>query len=103
MNSTDTNQASEDEPTKSKVDWSTPYDEWLIPILNRFRYGGAIECRAIPSEIQLNIESLIRTEKLKLLAELEEYSEVMNSDVAPIYGVPMSVIYTLITKLEAEL
>ena len=60
-----TNQASEDEPTKSKVDWSTPYDEWLIPTLNRFRYGGAIECRAIPSEIQLNIESLLRTEKLK--------------------------------------
>ena len=67
---TDTNQASEDEATKSKVDWSTPYDEWLKPILNRFRYGGAIECRAIPSEIQLNIESLIRTEKLKLLAEV---------------------------------
>lgn len=66
------NQASEDEATKSKVDWSTPYDEWLKPILNRFRYGGAIECRAIPSEIQLNIESLIRTEKLKLLAEVRE-------------------------------
>ena len=67
-----TNQASEDEPIKSKVDWSTPYDEWLIPILNRFRYGGAIECRAIPSEIQLNIEAIIRTEKLKLLAEVRE-------------------------------
>ena len=72
MDSTDTNQASEDEPIKSKVDWSTPYDEWLIPILNRFRYGGAIECRAIPSEIQLNIEAIIRTEKLKLLAEVRE-------------------------------
>ena len=67
-----TNQASEDETTKSKVDWSTPYDEWLVPTLNRFRYGGPIECRAIPSEIQLNIESLIRTEKLKLLAEVRE-------------------------------
>ena len=71
-NPTNTNQASEDEPTKSKVDWSTPYDEWLIPTLNRFRYGGAIECRAIPSQIQLNIESIIRTEKLKLLAEVRE-------------------------------
>jgi len=77
-----TNQASEDEPTKSKVDWSTPYDEWLIPILNRFRYGGAIECRAIPSEIQLNIESLIRTEKLKLLAEVRE-RVVGESDYQP--------------------
>ena len=70
--STDTNQASEDKLIKSKTDWSTPYDEWLKPILNRFRYGGAIECRAIPSEIQLNIESLLRTEKLKLLAEIRE-------------------------------
>ena len=68
---TDTNQASEDETIKSKVDWSTPYDEWLIPILNRFRYGGAIECRAIPSEIQLNIESVIRTEKQELLDEVQ--------------------------------
>ena len=67
-----TNQASEDKTKKSKVDWSTPYDEWLVPTLNRFRYGGPIECRAIPSEIQLNIESLIRTEKLKLLAEVRE-------------------------------
>ena len=57
---------------KSRVDWSTPYDEWLVPTLNRFRYGGAIECRAIPSEIQLNIEALIRAEKLKLLAEVRE-------------------------------
>lgn len=70
------NQASEDEPTKSKVNWSTPYDEWLIPILNRFRYGGAIECRAIPSEIQLNIEALIRNEKLKLLNEVVHQSTV---------------------------
>ena len=67
-----TNQASEDELIKSKTDWSTSYDEWLIPTLNRFRYGGAIECRAIPSEIQLNIEAIVRTEKLKLLAEVRE-------------------------------
>ena len=57
---------------RSRVDWSTPYDEWLVPTLNRFRYGGAIECRAIPSEIQLNIEALIRNEKLKLLDEVRE-------------------------------
>ena len=57
---------------KSRVDWSTPYDEWLVPTLNRFRYGGAIECRAIPSEIQLNIEAIVRNEKLKLLAEVRE-------------------------------
>lgn len=44
---------------KTNVDWSTPYDDWLIPILNRFRYGGAIECRAIPSEIQIHIDKLI--------------------------------------------
>ena len=71
-----TNQASEDELIKSKTDWSTPYDEWLKPILNRFRYGGAIEFRAIPSEIQLNIESLIHTEKLKLLDEVTHQSTV---------------------------
>ena len=106
---TDTNQASEDEPTKSKVDWSTPYDEWLIPILNRFRHGGAIECRAIPSEIQLNIESLIRTEKLKLLAEVragEKLSayplrETGSGVLEPVheYAIPVSSL----NKLEAEL
>lgn len=46
----------EESTAKTKYDWSTPYDEWLIPILNRYRYGGAIECRAIPSEIQIYIE-----------------------------------------------
>ena len=68
--------------------------------------------QAIPDNEKLNMAlqpykdkvlHIVRTEKLKLLAELEEHSEVMNSDVVPIYGVPMSVIYTLINKLEAEL
>lgn len=51
----------------SKVDWATPYDEWLIPILNNYRYSGAIICRAIPSEIQTHIEALIQQEQLALL------------------------------------
>ena len=114
-NPADTNQASEDEATKSKVDWSTPYDEWLKPILNRFRYGGAIECRAIPSEIQLNIESLLRTEKLKLLAEVRE-RVVGKNDSLPGYPAPDLVEHNRLvrdglrheqriqlTKLEAEL
>ena len=100
-----TNQASEDEPTKSKVDWSTPYDEWLIPTLNRFRYGGAIECRAIPSEIQLNIESIIRNEKLKLLAEVRE--RVVGGDEPGITNIMIAAEHaeqrTALTKLEAEL
>ena len=100
-----TNQASEDEPTKSKVDWSTPYDEWLIPILNRFRYGGAIECRAIPSEIQLNIEALIRTEKLKLLAEVRE--RVVGGDEPGITNIMIAAEHakqmSALNKLEAEL
>lgn len=113
-----TNQASEDEPTKSKVDWSTPHDERPTPILNRFRYGGAIECRAIPSEIQLNIESLIRTEKLKLLAEVRE--RVVGEDLSHrslgtklrgvIYNTQIDSVNILkeeqreeLTKLEAEL
>ena len=113
-----TNQASEDEPTKSKVDWSTPYDEWLIPTLNRFRYGGAIECRAIPSEIQLNIESIIRTEKLKLLAEVRERvvgedkplqgkyraSGLMSYDMTNHYENSLRAEQrAVLTKLEAEL
>ena len=104
-NTTDTNQASEDETIKSKVDWSTPYDEWLIPILNRFRYGGAIECRAIPSEIQLNIESIIRTEKLKLLAEVRE--RVVGEDEPGITNTMIAAEHAeqnkALNKLEAEL
>ena len=100
-----TNQASEDEPTKSKVDWSTPYDEWLIPTLNRFRYGGAIECRAIPSEIQLNIESIIRNEKLKLLAEVRE--RVVGEDEPGVTNVMIAAEHAkqigVLTQLEAEL
>jgi hypothetical protein len=65
--------AQEDEELRNtKVDWSTPYDEWLIPILNRFRYGGAIECRAIPSEIQLHIEEVIAAARNQTLAEVRE-------------------------------
>lgn len=111
-----TNQASEDETTKSKVDWSTPYDEWLLPTLNRFRYGGAIECRAIPSEIQLDIESIIRTEKLKLLDEVRERvigendrGTITDPD-SPSYGEPYESttadkeeLRAELTKLEAEL
>lgn len=100
----DTNQASEDEAAKSKVDWSTPYDEWLVPTLNRFRYGGAIECRAIPSEIQLNIESIIRTEKLKLLDEVRErvVGEFSELDSNGRYNLKVEQRAAL-TKLEAEL
>ena len=110
-----TNQVSEDKLIKSKTDWSTPYDEWLLPTLNRFRYGGAIECRAIPSEIQLNIESLIRTEKLKLLAEVRE-RVVGENDYQPGNPAPDLVEHNQLvrdglrfeqrvelTKLEAEL
>lgn len=61
-----------DERKASKVDWSTPYDEWLIPILNRFRYGGAIECRAIPSEIQLHIEKILSAQRQALRDEVEK-------------------------------
>ena len=104
-NPTDTNQAREDETIKSKVDWSTPYDEWLIPILNRFRHGGAIECRAIPSEIQLNIESVIRTEKLKLLAEVRE--RVVGEDEPGVTNIMIAAEHAkqriALTKLEAEL
>ena len=95
-NPTDTNQASEDE-----LDNILDNIFWL-------GYKFAIDkLDKTPNEYLAEtieaIAAIIRTEKLKLLAELEEYSEVMNSDVVPIYGVPMSVIYTLITKLEAEL
>jgi hypothetical protein len=100
-----TNQVSEDKLIKSKTDWSTPYDEWLLPTLNRFRYGGAIECRAIPSEIQLNIESLIRTEKLKLLAEVRE--RVVGEDEPGVTNIMIAAEHAeqrnVLTKLEAEL
>ena len=94
-NTTDTNQASEDELQRYHLSGCAKYEtlRGIYPNDRRLT-GGPCSC---------GIESLIRTEKLKLLAELEEHSEVMNSDVVPIYGVPMSVIYTLINKLEAEL
>jgi hypothetical protein len=60
----------------SKVDWATPYDEWLIPILNRYRYGGPLECRAIPSEIQLEIELLVTT---RLLLEWQFIEQTMTT------------------------
>ena len=62
----------EESIAKTKHDWSTPYDEWLIPILNRYRYGGAIECRAIPSEIQLLINQRIKSVLDELVGELDD-------------------------------
>lgn len=44
---TDDTSREELEMKPTKYDWSTPRDGWLIPILNRYRYGGAIECRAM--------------------------------------------------------
>ena len=90
---------------KSRIDWSTPYDEWLVPTLNRFRYGGAIECRAIPSEIQLNIEALIRAEKLKLLDKIvgiasnKQFKDYTKQDIASFF----SRLGELERELEAEL
>ena len=68
MNQADANS----ETTKSKVDWSTPYDEWLIPILNRARRCGPIEFRALPSEIQLHVEEHYHQQLEAKLAETLE-------------------------------
>lgn len=97
----DTNQASEDIRNHISRNicheaYSSEYEE--LNSVAKWTHDKLVDEIIMPA-----INALIRTEKLKLLAELEEYSEVMNSDVVPIYGVPMSVIYTLITKLEAEL
>lgn len=66
----------------SKVDWATPYDEWLIPILNRYRYGGSLECRAIPSEIQLEIEKCM-AEQMRLIVD-ECKPEIRAHELGPV-------------------
>lgn len=66
----------------SKVDWATPYDEWLIPILNRYRHGGAIECRAIPSEIQLEIEKCIAKQMRLIIDECKP--EILANPLGPV-------------------
>jgi len=70
-NPTDTNN---EELRRTKVDWSTPYDDWLIPILNRARHCGPIEFRALASEIQLHIEKrdASRDQQIALAARLRE-------------------------------
>ena len=101
-NTTDTNQASEHELDNILLDALN--EGWFLRSKQDYPNGfSARDVKRIRDKAKIAIQSIIRTEKLKLLAELEEYSEVMNSDVVPIYGVPMSVIYTLRAKLEAEL
>lgn len=70
-----------DEPSKSKIDWSTPYDEWLIPLLNDFRYSGPIICRAIPSAIQVEIDKLLHKAEVRGAADaLEGFRSGKHSD-----------------------
>lgn len=57
---------------KTKVDWSTPYDEWLIPLLNKARHAGAIEFRAIPSVVQIEIDKIIAEHDQALRTKLIE-------------------------------
>lgn len=71
---TDDTSREELEMKPTKYDWSTPRDGWLIPILNRYRYGGAIECRAIPSEIQILIDK--HTKTMCDMARLDELNRI---------------------------
>ena len=59
---------------KSKIDWSTPYDSWLIPLLNDYRYQGAIRCRAIPSVIQSYIDNEVVKRVVK--AKIDEDDKI---------------------------
>lgn len=68
----------DEEITKSKIDWSTPCDEWLIPLLNRARHCGPIEFRSLPSIVQLEIEKAqaSRDQQIALAAKLDVLKKV---------------------------
>lgn len=68
----------DDNTKKSKIDWSTPFDEWLIPLLNKYRYSGAIECRAIPSAIQAHLEAYITKQVKK--ARLDQTKHLQEAE-----------------------
>lgn len=93
-----TDNTSADETRRSKVDWSTPFDGWLVPILNRARRSGPIEFRALPSEVQLNIEAYVKQRELALLERLEGEQipvaalTVKEREFEQIQAVPLSAI-----------
>lgn len=86
-----------DELEPSKIDWSTPYDEWLIPLLNRARHCGPIEFRAIPSAIQKRLEesakALSHRQTEQVLERLHnsrviltEESKVVNGEIPVVFA-----------------
>ena len=68
------------EPLNFDEGWSL-YDDWLVPILNRARYSGPIEFRALPSEIQLHIEKRdqARDQQIALAARIDEVNRAVQS------------------------
>lgn len=121
MSSTDTNQASEDELRK-KIDDVLSHFEVTVPNLGEVglydlvhprikdKYGNGVEWGIVIND---EIMHLLRTEKLKLLAEVRERvvdkptgnhnaDSLLERDVL-VYNQATAYLRTELTKLEAEL